>query len=196
GSGTTPAAGNWERLRFSATAGGSQLSHCVMRYGGILSCCTNYVPMVDVVDSSPAFDNCVFSLSSIEAISVSGTNAAPSISNSSIQSSNGAYAILQGVESNPTFSAVTATGVGAVNGVQINGGTITGSTHLRSMGLTYVVTSDLSVAVGATLTVDPGVIMKFTTNVGLYLDGALHAVGTPAAPIYFSSIHDDVGGDT
>jgi hypothetical protein len=49
---------------------------------------------------------------------------------------------------------------------------------------------------GHTLTVDPGVVVKFSSGAGLDIHGALFAVGTSALPVVFTSDKDDrYGGD-
>ena len=47
------------------------------------------------------------------------------------------------------------------------------------------------------LTIEPGVILKFKTNSGLWSFGAINAIGTSEEPIIFTSFKDDnYGGDT
>lgn len=56
-----------------------------------------------------------------------------------------------------------------------------------------------NIIVSNTLTIEPGTVVKFAPDVNLTLggNGRLVAVGTAAAPIYFTSYHDDAhGGDT
>lgn len=56
---------------------------------------------------------------------------------------------------------------------------------------------NLIVESGATLTVDPGAILKFDGGRRLEIKGVLHAVGSQTEPVYFTDIRDDgVGGDT
>ncbi len=60
----------------------------------------------------------------------------------------------------------------------------------------YETWSGVSVAAGATLTLDPGVVIK-DQGAGLSVSGALHAVGTDRARVTFTSVDDDtVAGDT
>ena len=65
------------------------------------------------------------------------------------------------------------------------------------VGTVFWVKNSININSGVTLTVQPGVIVKFAS--GAYLDcfGGLQAVGTAGSPIYFTSIKDDnIGGDT
>ena len=77
-------------------------------------------------------------------------------------------------------------------------GTILTNTQWLS-GVVYHVTGMVEVQGGATLTIDPGAIVKFDANLGLTIDAgaSLVADGTTAEPIVFTSINDDAhGGDT
>ena len=59
------------------------------------------------------------------------------------------------------------------------------------------VSNDLRVATGVTLTVEPGTVVKFHhANAHLFVDGTLDAQGTAVDNIIFTSLLDDVGGDT
>ncbi len=56
-------------------------------------------------------------------------------------------------------------------------------------GYTYIVTEDLIVPSGITLTIEPGVRVRFTQQTGLFVqNGALYAVGTESDSIYFESL--------
>ncbi len=61
----------------------------------------------------------------------------------------------------------------------------------------HLVTGDVTVNAGVTLTIEPGAIVKFNTNRRLVISGVLSAVGTLIEPIIFTSYRDDTaGGDT
>lgn len=79
--------------------------------------------------------------------------------------------------------------------IEVSGPILTDTTWLA--GNVYVVVGDVTVMPTATLTIDPGAIVKFQNDRSLLVDGKLTAAGTAAQKIYFTYWADDtVGGDT
>ncbi|MFQ5630764.1 MAG: hypothetical protein ACE5I1_18490, partial [bacterium] len=69
------------------------------------------------------------------------------------------------------------------NGIHIVEGTYNSNINLNITGIPYFFTNnDIVVATGFTMTVSPGVIIKFGSERDLYVDGALVADGTPSQP--------------
>ncbi|MHA2248254.1 MAG: hypothetical protein ACXADY_25110, partial [Candidatus Hodarchaeales archaeon] len=64
---------------------------------------------------------------------------------------------------------------------------ISSNTTLTLAQSPYYVAENLLVEVGATLTIEPGVEVRFATGKALVVDGGLIAEGVPAAPIVFTS---------
>ncbi len=74
---------------------------------------------------------------------------------------------------------------------------ITSDTTWTLSGSPYVLLNYINVYQGTTLTIQPGVIVKSSTDDGLSVTGSLIANGTLSQPIIFTSYKDDsVGGDT
>ncbi|MCD6343982.1 MAG: right-handed parallel beta-helix repeat-containing protein [Anaerolineae bacterium] len=73
-------------------------------------------------------------------------------------------------------------------------GVITQSTTWDVGGSPYVLTGDVTVNPGVTLTIAPGVIVQGADNVELTVQGNLQALGTLGQPITFTSVADSGGG--
>ena len=67
----------------------------------------------------------------------------------------------------------------------IPGGAVSGTWN--AAGSPYIVQSNITVTLGTGLTIDPGVVVRFQTNVGLEIRGSLVAMGTSANQILFTS---------
>jgi RHS repeat-associated protein len=72
------------------------------------------------------------------------------------------------------------------------------NTTWNLVGSPYILDGNVTVASSATLTIDPGVVVKFNgQSRTLSVNGTLSAVGTSASRITFTSIQDDsIGGDS
>lgn len=83
-------------------------------------------------------------------------------------------------------------------GFEING-SLSGNTTFLGGDLPYIV-GNITVGLGQTLTLKPGVILKMSdrfSNGAITIKGKLIAHGTPEAKIYITSLRDDsIGGDT
>lgn len=76
---------------------------------------------------------------------------------------------------------------------------LTQNKTLATTSSPYIISNNFLVASGATLTINPGVVIKFLNASGaaLKVEGVLKAEGTVDEPIVFTSIKDDAyGGDT
>ncbi|MEI7513023.1 MAG: right-handed parallel beta-helix repeat-containing protein [bacterium] len=74
---------------------------------------------------------------------------------------------------------------------------ITSDTTWTKAESPYVVSGYVTVKEGATLNIEPGVVVKFSLYRGFNNYGKIQALGTPADKIYFTSIlNDEIDGDT
>ncbi len=83
-----------------------------------------------------------------------------------------------------SFGLVATTPVGAATSV---GGTIDADTTWSVAGSPYIVTEDVIVEDGVTLTIEAGVEVRFHDDTGLICDGVLLAVGSESSPIVFTT---------
>jgi len=90
------------------------------------------------------------------------------------------------------FSAGTAAAATTVSS------NITVDTTWTAAGSPYIIAAkDVTVTAGTTLTIDPGVVIKFNSyTYNLLVEGTLNATGTAGQNIIFTEIRDDVGDDT
>ena len=130
-----------------------------------------------------------------------------SIANNTITTGLGQLAIQVSTAYTGSMSGNTATGPG-FNWISVPGGSqVTGNATWGQLGMPYVVPGGgVTVPVGSSLTIQPGVVVKFLPVAGnncfvtpsfLRIQGGLVANGTAAQPITFTSYLDDAaGGDS
>ena len=87
---------------------------------------------------------------------------------------------------NPDLAALSITGNGS-DAIALGLGRLTGAHRWENVGAPYYVLSNQEVAPGATLTVDPGVTVRFDKVRALVVNGALRAEGEADAPIIFTA---------
>jgi len=87
----------------------------------------------------------------------------------------------------PVVNGNTLLGNNGLNGVGVGGALGYSMTWPADYGLPRAVATDLIINAGVELTLEPGAEMRFNNNTGLYVHGAVRAVGTVAQPITFTS---------
>ncbi len=102
------------------------------------------------------------------------------------------YGLLQDVNDTYVYTGNTFSNNG-IAGVGINGGSLASDMTLSPAGNPFRVLSSITVAEGATLTIQPGVRVEFDRYDGLWVDGVLQAVGTQALPIVFTGSSETPG---
>lgn len=168
GSATVPMPGDWSAVEFRDTINDA---NTILDYTVIRYGGRFVYGNVTLTGASPQIHNSIFAYSESAAI-FADTASYPTLENNDYQNNHW-------------------------NGIRVAAGTITGSRVWNILDAPYVIDGDLFVGVGSSLTVNPGVIVKFAYGSSLIVDGTLRAVGTPAQPITFTSYKDDsIGDDT
>ncbi|HEY9166525.1 MAG TPA: right-handed parallel beta-helix repeat-containing protein [Candidatus Kryptonia bacterium] len=197
GSATSPARGDWSTIRFQAASDDSfsVLDSCLIQFGG-----NGSWGGVTYTDAGSRLSNSTISNSNDYGVRCENSST-PQIVNVVLQNSR-LDPIAMSLLSNPTFTNITFAANGS-NGIDILEGTLSSNANLaqRSIAgftnIAYIV-NGLTVAPSASLTIRPGVVIKFPSYYsGITVQGALVADGTATEPVVFTSIEDDsFGGDT
>lgn len=195
GSTTAPAAGDWGGISFRAGAAGA-LDHCAVRYGGFGT--NNSNVRLDNVGTAVSISNSTIGDANY-GIEIAGVSD-PVVSNNTIENCVNTP-VLMSVSANPSFagnSFVTngVTALGILNETVGVDSRIFRRTVAGFANITYVLVGNLSMDPGTTLTVDPGVVVKFRqVHTVLEIGGGLQAIGAPADSVYFTSWKDDARGN-
>lgn len=220
---TLPSPGQWGGVLLTSTAASSSITQARFQYAGgqfyytntYYSGSTLYLfgcsPLVENIhvqwgsgrgiwvnnSAAPTIRSAAVRYMSGDGILIENSSA-PVLENNTLERNNGA-AIRMASNTAPRFSGNHASS-NSLNGVVVNG--IIAPSVTWDADLPYVLDADVTVNPGITLTLKPGVILKFYgpgywSRANLVVNGTLNAVGTAAQPIILTSLYDDsVGGDT
>lgn len=211
----TPAPGQWNGLDFAST-GASSVEHAIIEYGGAGVNNAN----VRIGSSSPTIRNSTIRFSDGHGI-VAQADASPVLTGNAITTNGGRGLDLPTANATVTNNTITnhptEWGMALHPNAVFSGNTLSGNKYNDAIvfypntavtanrtwpagqgSSTYVWSGSIGVNDGVTLTIHPGVTLKFIDATSfLYIDGTLGADGTPEAPITLTSFKDDaVGGDT
>ncbi len=194
GSNTSPATGNWGKIRFNPGSSGS-VSHALLKFGGYSN-----GALISAESASPDLHDLVLQ-NSYYGIEQAGT-AASAINNVDI--SNTTYTpMLMSISADPAYSGITFTNVGlsAIGLIPETVG-VDSVLRVRSMGgydnISYYLAGDITVTTGTHFRIEPGIVLKFATGgygYDLNIDGSLQAVSTADSTISFTGIRDDSRGN-
>lgn len=129
----------------------------------------------------------------------STTNSA-STTASHTYASNGYYHVTLTITDDAGYSATYdhMAFIGTTNPTTISSGTTIYNDTWTAARSPYVISGTVTVASDATLTIEPGVVVKFyNLSSSLTINGTINAIGTSSSPIVLTSYKDDSnGGDT
>ena len=210
----SPSPGDWNGIYFSNYTADdlTTLEHCTVEYGG-----ANTYGNLFFQNASGTVKNCTIKNSSTNGIYLDG-NSSPSIifCNINNNTKNGIYGAenaeaaitdnnisdnqeypinahpnrMEGIKNNTGFGNIQ-------DGILLRGGTVNKDVTWSDQNLPYLIAGNVQVgkynSSPATLTIEPGVEIRFNTDTHLligwnnYYYGALIAQGTPSNPITFAS---------
>jgi parallel beta-helix repeat protein len=195
---TAPTQGNWYTIRFQDTSIDTAcvLDSTVIQYGGG----GGTYGAVTTTNANPTIKNSLLAQSYYYGIRCEG-NSAPQVNTVTFQS-NRLDPIAMSLLSNPTFTNISFNANGT-SGIRIIEGTLSSNATLNKRdvaGITNIayLVDNLTIAPSATLTIAPGVVIKFSYySYGINVQGGLVANGTSTQKIVFTALQDDSnGGDT
>jgi hypothetical protein len=182
--GTTAQPGWWDGISISGTWDnfnqGSMLDHVTIAYGGYGYGYANlylYFATVTLTHSSLQY-------SGADGL-YSHAGGVVRVSDTSFSGNQGYAVHFYDGSANPVLSHLTATNNG-YDGVALGYGLLVGDHIWEAAGLPYYVVGDQYTDSGSTLTVEPGVEVRFDQYLGLDVAGTLTALGTASQPITFT----------
>lgn len=196
GAATTPQPGQWGGIQFNAVSNDTAnvLNHCRFRYGGFA-----LAPLY-FISAGPSISNTMITRSSGTAAYVAG-NSTPIFTNVDFDSTASEAPVTMSLVSDPVFNNCrflgnyyTALGVVGENIAQDVLWKIRSVAGRNNMP--YLLSSQLTVGLGATVTMQPGVIVKLAGG-SIFVQRAFLAEGRTDSLVVFTSYRDDFyGGDT
>ena len=202
-----PLINDWYGLKLSADD--SILNNIILRYSGLtlennsIASITNsifeYNDTSIIINSGaePLLDNLILQYNQSYVLTT-GSEAGPGIlKNSFIQ--NNSYSYLFNINANGLFTFDNNSYLNNTVNVHRLNGTAVREVTWYNLDLPYIMQGNIGV--GGNVTIEPGTIFKFNTStyntVRMNINGGeLHADGTADQPIIFTSILDDIGGDS
>lgn len=193
GAATTPAAAAWQRIWYYADASDAD---CVMEYTTVRF--GNHSIYTDHAD--PTFSDCEFTNSHYP-MYLTGTSA-PVITdcnfavatNTPLTMSLSANPVMTGNDFSTANNGYDA--IGIIAETLVADGQLPVRNFTSVPNVTYVIYGNITVPAGLTLTIDPGVVVKYLGYYdGLFIEGDLDAQGTAADPIVMTSVKDDNHGN-
>jgi len=182
--------GNWRGIYLSGDSGASRLNNTVFSGAGANM---GYINGGDryttfyLDNCAPVFSGCTIQDSANHGIEIRENS--PVITNTAFANLGASsYAVVYNtVNTSPVLGGLTHSGTG-IAGIYVPGGQTMGGarTWNNPGGLSYFTHGDLSLAEGATWTIEPGTTIK-GADTRFFISGTLKAAGTAVKPITFTS---------
>jgi len=200
GTTTTAMPGDWDNIRVDGTNNNSSFKYCEFYYGGGYS---DYQDMTLFIQTNyTTVDHCTLAYNkgeSMGALNLEDAENNTQVTNNTFYGNEKPIFISGNLDidhtnvfHNPSDQSET----NAKNGIFVSDNRIRGNINWSVTEIPYVMTVDLIIEDGNTLTLTENVIVKFDTDIYLRYSG-LNISGHDGTGVYFTSYKDDSkGGDT
>lgn len=201
GTASAPENRDWYGIRIEGqtSSASSRLKHIEVSFAGYeYSGSHDYRGGLTIVNSSPLVDSSLFVNNYYGVVIMNG--ASPTFTNNEIGSS-GVVPVALTFDATPVFTNNSfSSSNNQYDAIGLIGTTITGANTLPKRdftsipNVTYLLLTNLYVATGATLTIDPGVVIK-SLGAGVQVKGILNSIATSGEKIVYTSVKDDNVGN-
>ncbi len=192
----SPAKGDWMTIYLGSGAANSVLSHCTIKYGGSAS---YGAVTVSGENNTPSITNCTIEQSAGFGVDLQAHSAFKVFTGNTIKTS-GANPIRLGANVVGTMGAGNTFTGNAIQAIDVDGETITKSATWLNHGIPYRLQGETAIEnAGAVpvVKIAAGNTLEFGAGASLYVGygyhGALYAVGDAENPITFTGIGKSVG---
>jgi hypothetical protein len=195
GGGSSPNKGDWGRIHIGTT--NNTFNYCNFYYGGNSS--YDYYAMLYVNTGSASINNCNFAHSQRSGVSIFSSDTGNIVKSNTFFDNTKPLWLDSNIsinDSNVFHNPLDSNQGNDFNGIWLDG-SISTSTSWGETEVPFVFTNVITVAATKTLTLQPGVILKFQPGTRIDIGGVVSAIGNSSKHITFTSYADDsIGGNT
>ncbi|MEO8427416.1 MAG: Ig-like domain-containing protein, partial [Verrucomicrobiota bacterium] len=197
GNTSSPVAGNWQAIFLTNATADTILRNVDIRYPGNAASPGNaswFRYALTVQGTDARLENLRIVQADWRGVRLQDASS-PTLINVSVTNAR-EFAFVSDFTVTPSLSNIAASSNGR-DAFFFDGGALPTSRRWSLINMPYIFNNSVTVPVGITLTLDPGVVLKWNTAQYLQINGTLSAVGTAAVPIVLTSRRDDTAlGDT
>ena len=193
--GSSPNKGDWGRINIGTT--NNTFNYCNFYYGGNSN--YDYYAMLYANTGSASITNCTFAHSQRSGVSIFSSDTGNIVQGNTFFDNTKPLWLDSNIsinDSNVFHNPLDSNQGNDFNGIWLDG-SISTSTSWGETEVPFVFTNVITVAATKTLTLQPGVILKFQPGTRIDVPGVVSAIGNASKHITFTSYADDSkGGNT
>lgn len=194
GNADAPTSNWWRGIQLRAGSDASVFTHTDVRFGG------RFVSAFEMTMTSPTIQDCVIRTFANDGVDLN-TTSFPSITNLRVETCSGEALTRAAIQAVPLFSGLDFVSNGFdrlnVSSALISTGESITLTKANLESDVLYLSNNVTIQDGATLRIDPGVIIKCSFDRSFEVNGTLEVAGAPNDPVIITDERDDAaGGDT